>query len=251
MSISRLAEKFDCGPINDDPDYHRLHPNEKKSWDAEEVEGFDRVTIVIHASDPRKRRREETRIWSAVSKEEKQHNEFLIIQMYEMLDLIRERCDFILKNATDTQLLSCIRSYQNDAKKTKGFVENPDVQVTPTFIRDGLRLFLATNHSIQQLDPGNADFQAVNKPKGLIRDSNTWFQGLDQRLRAYHRHIVIRLPGPNDNYTKCVFIHELAHTPPNHVCFRPDDHKDDFRIFQWFFFNMVERGGFITSRVYV
>ena len=249
---SRLAEKFDCGPINDDPDYFHAHPNEKKSWDAEEVVGFDRVTIVIHEPDRRRRRTETTRIWSADSEEQKQRSKNLIIQMYEMLDLIRERCDFILHNATDGQLLSCIRSYRHDAMViNKGFVENPDVPLTPEFIRNGLRLFMATDHSIQQLDPGNEGFQAVNKPKGLVRDSNAWFQGLDQRLRAYHRHIVIRLPGPNDNYTKCVFIHELAHTPPNHVCFRPDDHKDDFRIFQWFFFNMVERGDFITSRVYV
>lgn len=249
---SRLAEKFDCGPINDDPEYHRLHPNEKKSWDAEESVGFDKVTITIHAGDrSTKRRSENTHIWSASTNAEKEHNKSLLVQMYEMLDLIRERCAFILESATDDQLRSCIKTYTNEPKTAKGFVENPDVSLTPEFIRNGLRLFLATNHSIQQLDPGNADFQAVNKPKGLVRDSNTWFQGLDQRLRAYHRHIVIRLPGPNDNYTKCVFVHELAHTPPNHVCFRPDDHKDDFRIFQWFFFNMVERGGYITSRVYV
>ncbi len=248
---SRLAEKFDCGPINDDPDYFHEHPGEKKSWDAEEVEGFDAVTITIHGGNRSKRRTEKTRIWSASTEAEKEHNKALLVQMYEMLDLIRERCQFILERASDDQLRSCIKTYTNEAKATKGFVTNVDVSLTPEFIRNGLRLFLATNHSIQQLDPGNEGFQAVNKPKGLVRDSNTWFQGLDQRLRAYHRHIVIRLPGPNDNYTKCVFVHELAHTPPNHVCFRPDDHKDDFRIFQWFFFNMVERGGYITSRVYV
>lgn len=233
-----LSEKFDCGLINDDPSAYV--PGAKKSWDAEEDEGFETVTIRPGLT---------SKIYSSLTREEKNKNIQLLRELYNMLDHIYDRTNHFLTSVSDAQLRACIEAYRQDDHKR--YPENPHVPISTQFVRDGFMLFLSTKHTLQQLIPTERHFQAVNKPRNLKRDPNANFQGQDQRLRAYHRHIVIRLPGPNDNYTKCLLIHELAHTPPNHVCFREDDHKEDFRIFQWFFLNMAQYGGFITQKVYV
>ena len=45
--MNSFAEKFDCGIVNDDPEYYAEHPNGKKSWDSEEDIGFETISLNV------------------------------------------------------------------------------------------------------------------------------------------------------------------------------------------------------------
>lgn len=250
-------------------------------WETEENEGFEPVTIQYEGklitSKIYTRGVDKSVLTVKIQK---------LQQCHDLLAHLRERTRTILDEITDDQLLRCIASFQrelypsmnhygaslindgdhNDTNRKYGI--NPTVEYLReddatklAFVRNGLQLFLRTNHTIQELDPNETYFRAVNKPHAPIRPDGSVpngptvyesepFMGNDERLRAFHRHIVISLKD-SPNLTMCLLIHELAHTPPNHVCFRDDDHNDDFRFFQWLFLNMAQRKKLIDRRIYI
>ena len=243
------------------------------NWETEENEGFEPVTI--HYNDNLIVSKLYTK--GIISPKEKEEKLAKLQQCHNLLAHLCTRAKVILEEITDEQILRCIRAFRRemDSKRSTAlggepFQENPTVtylrdsdSVRIAFVRQGLSLFLRTKHTIQELNPAESYFRAVNKPHAPIRPDGTVpqgpsvadgepFLGNDERLRAFHRHINISLKD-SDNFTMCLLIHELAHTPPNHVCFRHDDHNDDFRFFQWLFLNMAQRAGdrFVTRRIYV
>ncbi len=115
-------------------------------------------------------------------------------------------------------------------------------------------LFLRTNHTLNEHLPIRPDGTI---PDGPVRHDGEVIMGADERLRAFDRNVVINLvrDGGDENELMCLIVHEFAHTPPNHVCFRKDDHKDDFRYFQLLILNMAEYFDpphkFVTEREYV
>jgi hypothetical protein len=194
---------------------------------------------------------------------------------YKLLEWLRVRSRLVLETATDEELLQSIENFHESTKGYR-FKNNKDVTHLRSkdtaeklgFIRNGLDLFLRTNHTLSELSPSTHGFWAVNKPHLPIRADGTIpdgprrfgdevFMGADERMRAFDRTIVVNLvrDGGDENELMCLIVHEFAHTPPNHICFRVDDHKDDFRYFQWLFLNMAEYfdapNKFVTYRDYV
>jgi hypothetical protein len=245
---------------------HRACPKVQgePNWETNELEGFEDVNL--HYEGKLVTSKMYTRGISKSSKDEKLSK---LQRCHDLLAYLRERTRTILSEITDEQILRCVRAFQQDIE-SKRFHDNPTVgylrdsdATRVAFVRQGLQLFLRTNHTLQELDPRESYFRAVNKPHAPIQkdgtipsgpsvDEGAPYLGNDERLRAYDRHINISLKD-SDNLTMCLLIHELAHTPPNHVCFRDDDHNDDFLFFQWLFLNMAQRAGdrFVTRRIYV
>jgi hypothetical protein len=234
------------------------------NWETEELEGFEDVLVLYE------REWVTTKIYTrGVTKEQAEQKRRLLQRCYDLLSYLRMRVRVISDEMTDDQLDRCVQVFTR--ANLPNYVPNPVVTHLRSsdhaervgFVRNGLRLFLRTRHTIQELNPGERYFRAVNKPHAAIGadgrvppgpsvDESEPFMGNDERLRAFDRHIVINLSG-TENMTMCLLIHELAHTPPNHVCFRHDDHNDDFLFFQWLFLNMAQRAeaNFVTKRIYV
>lgn len=229
------------------------------NWETEENEGFEPVTIQYEGNLIT------SKVYTqGVDKNVIDAKKQKLQRCHDLLAYLRERTRTILDESTDDQLLRCIATFQHQYN----YVVNPTVEYLRqdpatklAFVRNGLQLFLRTKHTIQELDPNETYFRAVNKPHAPIKPDGTIprgptvyesepFMGNDERLRAFDRHIVISLKG-TPNSIMCLLIHELAHTPPNHVCFRDDDHNDDFRFFQWLFLNMAQRNGMIDRRVFI
>lgn len=86
------------------------------------------------------------------------------------------------------------------------------------------------NYLLSEMKPGTG-FEGLNKPKN-VRKTNKVSIGPDGSKRAEWRDVFMEINTQNPNITKHeleLFIHELAHTIPNHVTFRPDDHGPDFQ----------------------
>lgn len=258
LKTRRNVEEYHaCPKVEGEPD-----------WETEENEGFEPVTIQYEGNFIT------SKIYTrGVDKTAQNTKKEKLQQCHDLLAYLRERTRTILDEITDERLLRCIAAFKQDMYSDID-KENPKYGINPTveylreddatklaFVRNGLNLFLRTNHTIQELDPKESYFRAVNKPHAPIRpdgtipqgptvDASEPFMGNDERLRAFHRHIVISLKD-SPNLTMCLLIHELAHTPPNHVCFRDDDHNDDFRFFQWLFLNMAQRKNLVDRRIYI
>jgi hypothetical protein len=228
-----------CSQMDDDPDFFKKHG--RYSWDTEENEGYLTVTVGNN----------ETKIWNYSTQSERMRSKDLLRKIYDLTALLQTKCKELLDVCTDEDYSLLIRNYKT--KFGTRFDENPSKYVSydnPEFIRNGLQLFLETKHTFQELDPSEKRFQAVNKPKTVNYSKKRIIMGDDQKLRSLHRHIVIKLLN-SENYVLCLLIHELAHTPPNHVCFRTDDHKHDFRIFQALFLTIAKKYGYISRIIFV
>ena len=237
--VCPVNELCACRQMDDDPNFFKKHG--RYSWDTEETEGYLPVTINGN----------ETKIWNYPTQEKRQRSKELLTKIYELTSLLRVKTKELLEICTDDDYTVLIQNYKT--KIARRFQKNPSDFVkydNPDFIRNGLQLFIDTKHTFQELDPSESRFQAVNKPKNVNYSKNRIVMGDDQKLRSLHRHIVIKLSSSN-NYILCLLIHELAHTPPNHVCFRTDDHKHDFRIFQALFLNIAKKYGYINRIIFV
>lgn len=250
---TNVPEYRACPKVEGEPD-----------WETEEFDGFESVMIQYNGALMN------SKIYTrGVDVDTVRLKKEKLQRCHDLLAYLRERTRTILDEITDERLLRCIAAFQQemDAKRNQ-FHENPTVTYLrddePTkiaFVRNGMQLFLRTNHTIQELHPKETYFRAVNKPHAPIRKDGTVpdgprvvegepYLGNDERLRSFDRHIVISLKD-SENSIMCLLIHELAHTPPNHVCFRDDDHNDDFRFFQWLFLNMAQRAKFVDRRIYI
>lgn len=89
------------------------------------------------------------------------------------------------------------------------------------------------NYELSQMKPGTG-FDGLNKPKDVIMTTHPKV-GPDGSKRAQWRDIFLTIDTRTPYITKeelDLFIHELAHTGPNHVTFRTDDHGTDFQCFE-------------------
>lgn len=75
--------------------------------------------------------------------------------------------------------------------------------------------------------PPNTGFKGLNKPKQRTILNNHPHVGKDKNLRSIWRHIFFKLPA-----NMSLVLHEIAHTAANHNQWRPDDHGDDFKMFE-------------------
>ncbi len=238
--VCPVDELCACRQMDDDPLFYEKHG--RYSWDTEEDIGY--LPVIVDGNHS-------TKIWNHRFENRRNKSKALLTKIYELEALLKLTCKEILDVCNDDDYLLLIRNYKS--KFSKNYEENPSRYVSydnPEFIRNGLQLFIDTTHTFQELDPSEARFQAVNKPKNVNFKKERNSLGDDQKLRSLHRHIVIKLDR-SDNYVLCLLIHELAHTPPNHVCFRTDDHKHDFRIFQALFLNIAFVNNMITKRIFV
>jgi hypothetical protein len=237
--VCPIDELCACRQMDDDPTFYEKYG--RYSWDTEESIGYLPVTVGNHS----------TKVWNYKSAEKRRKSIALLTKIYELEELLKQTCRELLELCTDEDYSLLIRNYKT--KYSQRFQENPSRYVSydnPDFIRKGLQLFVDTTHTFQELDPSEERFQAVNKPKTVNFDKERNSLGDDQKLRSLHRHIVIKLNN-SDNYILCLLIHELAHTPPNHVCFRTDDHKHDFRIFQALFLSIAKKHNKITRSIFI
>ena len=101
----------------------------------------------------------------------------------------------------------------------------------------GLKLFIDTPHVLMEIDPHDDQFNGLNKPKN-VRRHNVKPHGTDGNLRADKKCVMFRVRDQNMNRMHStesltmLFIHEMSHTMANHVRWRPDDHGEDFKIYQ-------------------
>jgi len=224
MKTCPVGEKCDCGVNDDGPEYFKKHG--RYSWDTEEIVGYSPVTIQLSNG-----RQINTRVFSSVTPQKIER----LRKIYEIEHLLKRYSAKLMKRS-DSELQQLITAY---FQKFKGRFGETQVGMTPTFVRNGFELFVNTQHTFQELDPDSDKFEAVNKPKNVEYYTEVPRHGSDQKLRSYRRHIVIKLRGSQD-YVTCLLVHELAHTPPNHICFRHNDHNDDFRIFQSIFLSILK-----------
>ncbi len=224
------GEKCQCDTMDDDPTFFARHG--RYSWDTEEVVGYTDVQL----QDGKR-----SRVWGRGSVEILDK-----LQMVHNLEAkIREWCT-TNQNLPLEQYQRLIDAYNTFVVPQKKYPTNPDVPVTPAFIQEGIRIVARTTHKIQDLDPAEDKFLAVNKPKSVAYVPDAVPQGRDGRLRSYQRTIVIKLTGNHDSIAR-LMIHELAHTPANHLCFRHDDHDTDFRVFQCLFTEIAVRNHILTN----
>lgn len=242
----------------------------RPEWESDELDGFESFPFQFEG------RTVQGKIYTkGVSAKDIQAKRNRLQRCYELLEWLRVRSRVVLEIATDKELLQSIENF-HISTAGRGFKDNrtvthlrsTDPEERVGFIRNGLDLFLRTNHTLNELSPSTRGFWAVNKPHqpirpdgtipdGPVRHDGEVIMGADERLRAFDRNVVINLvrDGGDENELMCLVVHEFAHTPPNHVCFRKDDHKDDFRYFQWLFLNMAEYFDsphkFVTEREYV
>lgn len=244
----------------------------RPDWESDELDGFETFQFEFEG------RTVDGKIYTkGVPKGVVAKKKELLQKCYKLLEWLRVRSRYVLAVATREDFLQSIENFYKSAEEDELEIKNnprvnhlrsPRLDERVGFIRNGLDLFLRTNHTLNELSPSTHGFWAVNKPHlpirpdGTIPDGPTWtegevFMGADERLRAFDRNVVLNLvrDGGDENELMCLLVHEFAHTPPNHVCFREDDHKDDFRYFQWLFLNMAEYFDpphkFVTSREYV
>lgn len=237
--VCPVDELCACRQMDDDPNFFAQHG--RYSWDTEENEGY--LTITVDGN--------ETKIWNYPTQEKRDRSKRMLEKVYRLYSLLQVKIKELYDVCTDEDYMVLINSYNRKLKRR--FQNNPSAFVkydNPEFIRNGFKLFLETKHTFQELDPAEKRFQAVNKPKNLNYSKDRILIGDDQKLRSLRRHIVIKLTN-SENYILCLLIHELAHTPPNHVCFRTDDHKHDFRIFQALFLTIARKYGYITRTIFV
>jgi hypothetical protein len=221
---------------DDDPSYFEAHG--KYSWDVEEDVGYTEVILQLESGGSAKSRIFGREHYTRPAKIQK-------LQMLHMLvNYIRDWC-IAHQDLELSQYQHLIDSYNRFVAHK--YSENTDVSITPEFVREGIRIFAKTLHTIQELDPNSDKFQAVNKPKNVTYYEHEPVHGRDRKLRSYKRHIVIKLASRGECYLQRLMIHELAHTPANHLCFRHDDHDADFRIFQALFTEIAMRGGFFSE----
>ena len=79
----------------------------------------------------------------------------------------------------------------------------------------------------------NTQFYGLNKPRDLYY-SNLPSIGSDGKLRANFRHVFITLRDSKGDFNKFnkimeLVLHEISHTMCNHVTWRNDDHREDFK----------------------
>jgi hypothetical protein len=74
--------------------------------------------------------------------------------------------------------------------------------------------------------PKDTMWSGLNKPKMRYIEKDGAFIGPDQAQRALYRDVFLNL---NDKSLEKLVIHEISHTMANHVNYRPDDHKKDFK----------------------
>ena len=105
------------------------------------------------------------------------------------------------------------------------------------FEKNGIDLFLNTEHKIIEMKTSDSLFNAINKPKHVHETVNI-NHGTDKNLRALYRVILFRIRENSNNIRFSdekliqLFVHEISHTFANHVKFRFDDHGEDFKIFE-------------------
>ena len=251
-------------------EYHACPESEadkrnRPEWESDELDGFESFPFKFEG------RTIQAKIYTkGVPQEKIRMKQHRLQRCYDLLQWLRARTRLVLETASDERLLQSIenfhKSFHAEKNRDVTHLRSNDSSERLGFIRNGLDLFLRTNHTINELSPNTQGFWAVNKPHlpiradGTIPDGPRRFgdevhMGADERLRAFDRNIVVNLMRKDENELMCLIVHEFAHTPPNHICFREDDHKDDFRYFQWLFLNMAEffdsPNKFVTKRNYV
>lgn len=239
-----------CAKMDAEPTFFEIH--KRYSWDVEEDKGYENIAVKLSNMTYR------VKIWSDHTDDRKNMSATYLQKILTLESFLKTVCsDILMLPMEDYNIL--IHTYSKYVKRL--YNENRNVRwASPDFIRKGLQLFVDTQHTFQELDPKEKLFQAVNKPKEVAFREDCETVGEDGKLRPSRRHIVIKLINadkqdnrwPHDdeeNYILCLAIHELAHTPANHVCFRVDDHKHDFRIFQHLFLKHAERVGLIRTKL--
>lgn len=84
-----------------------------------------------------------------------------------------------------------------------------------------------SRYLLSEIKPGTA-FLGINKPRMRYEEVNAPYVGKDKNGRALYRHIFLSLD-ISSNEIQNLLIHELAHSMANHIFWRPDDHKEDFK----------------------
>jgi hypothetical protein len=237
------AEKCNCDVENSADNVH-LARHGRYSWDTPEDEGYEHVQITLTDGTI-----VQTKVWSAnVSSRTRVHAVHMLRRAFELEKSLKQSCENILARVQvpeDTDIFQKLIDSYDEFIGNK-YKRNRAVHVTPSFIEEGLRIFVDTNHTMQELDPSSPLFQAVNKPKNVLYTAAAIDQGLDRKLRSSHRHVVFKTLGTEHDVIR-LLIHEFAHTPANHLCFRVDDHCHDFRIFQVLFTQMAIRDFFLPE----
>lgn len=82
--------------------------------------------------------------------------------------------------------------------------------------------------------PKKTAFEGINKPRKRFNDPYAPSIGKDGTTRSVWRHMLLQLPKSKKLTKKLsdLIIHELAHTAANHVNWRPDDHGNDFNLYE-------------------
>lgn len=108
----------------------------------------------------------------------------------------------------------------------------------PNNLKDGFKVFLyihPNKHRLFEL-PINSDFIGLNKPKDIKINNKLPSVGEDGNLKPNKRYIFIKLRNKNGSFINIIdifetVVHEIAHTAANHVKWRNDDHKQDFKLY--------------------
>jgi hypothetical protein len=173
---------------------------------------------------------------------------------------------YLLKNIQNLKKLQEIRAIVNNMAK----YTHTNLNKYPEKARDGLKLFVYIHGELPKESqdfndysekrrnyfeyhfvgsngncsnviysemPHKTPFAGLNKPKERHINTQAPKIGKDENLRSQWRHIFFKLP----NNTKPVIrdrnlinlvIHEITHTAANHQRWRPDDHGEDFQMYE-------------------
>jgi hypothetical protein len=143
-----------------------------------------------------------------------------------------------IKNRVANKLHRLRRLNNRIADKIDNYAKGPGVEIYKYIHKDNDG---TTNYLLSEMKE-NTGFQGLNKPKGRIR-SGQEFVGADEDIRATYRHIFLDLDISTDRITDEdleLYVHELAHTGANHVRWRPDDHKADFKSFEKLLWHVIK-----------
>lgn len=142
------------------------------------------------------------------------------------LSIIREKIDILCKNIYNDKIN--IKTNINGVciflELHMEFIHNP-INLPMPFFEIAKKRLSVSRYLLSEIPKGTG-FIGLCKPKMRYIDKNLPSVGKDGCGRALYRDIFLDL---DDRNLKSLVIHELAHCVCNHIQWRPDDHRADFK----------------------
>jgi hypothetical protein len=156
-------------------------------------------------------------------------NESKFLKLVAIREKINQLCENIIKHSKEiekiknTQLLNGINLF---LELHMEFYRPDSILPEPFYSRNKTKH--STSRYLLSEMPAKTNYTGMSKPKLLYKSDDLPIIGKDGKGRALYRDVFLNLDLNQYNLNKLI-IHELAHSLANHIQFRENDHKKDFK----------------------